>query len=364
MRSGMLPARVVHVHPTRTCNLACLHCYSTSSPAVRSALAVDRLLPALELLRDEGFEILSVSGGEPLVYRGLDALIAGAAAMGYRVHLVTNGLLLTERRLSALRRNLHFVAVSFDGAETLHNRVRGRHDTFRRADEALRVLARGGVPFGLAFGVSHESLADVPWAFAHARNVRAQLLHLRPLVAEGRARTLASEWYLTDEDRDRLVVTAALLDCGPASTPRIQVDLAPAGSLAAAHAQFPVLNNPPESLSLSDVVNPLVIDEQGRFLAFTYGIHQRYTVADLSHDWRSEITRYKEEQLPAIAELLRASLRAVPADTSQVDWFELLTVVSYAQGDNPTALGPPTMVQAASVPQREVTLTRSTPLVS
>ena len=43
MRSGFLPARVVHVHPTRACNLACVHCYSDSSPAVRDALDVARL---------------------------------------------------------------------------------------------------------------------------------------------------------------------------------------------------------------------------------------------------------------------------------------------------------------------------------
>ena len=32
MRSGFLPDRIIHLHPTRLCNLACLHCYSESDP--------------------------------------------------------------------------------------------------------------------------------------------------------------------------------------------------------------------------------------------------------------------------------------------------------------------------------------------
>jgi Fe-coproporphyrin III synthase len=37
-RSGFLPDRIVHLHPTRLCNLACLHCYSTSAPSFTEAL--------------------------------------------------------------------------------------------------------------------------------------------------------------------------------------------------------------------------------------------------------------------------------------------------------------------------------------
>ena len=37
-RSGFLPDRILHLHPTRLCNLACRHCYSESDPQQQAAL--------------------------------------------------------------------------------------------------------------------------------------------------------------------------------------------------------------------------------------------------------------------------------------------------------------------------------------
>ena len=158
----MLPARVVHVHPTRVCNLACAHCYSTSSPSAGPALDPEQLGDALAVLRNEGYEILSISGGEPLVYRDLGRLASIASDLGYGVHVVTNGLLLSKRRVAALREHVQLMAVSFDGTEATHNEVRGRPDAFRKANAGLTTLAEAGMPFGIAFGVSRKSLPDVP----------------------------------------------------------------------------------------------------------------------------------------------------------------------------------------------------------
>ena len=164
MRSGLLPVRVVHVHPTRTCNLACAHCYSESSPGVRGSLGADVLLDSLARLRREGYENVSISGGEPLVYRELDRLAAGARDQGYHIHMITNGILLSEQRLTALRPHVDLIGVSLDGTEETHNAVRGRADAFKNAMRALRVLSDAGMPFGIVFGVSARSLVDVPWA--------------------------------------------------------------------------------------------------------------------------------------------------------------------------------------------------------
>jgi organic radical activating enzyme len=333
MRSGVLPARVVHVHPTRACNLACVHCYSTSSPSVRSSLDPDVLIDTLAGLREEGFEVLSLSGGEPLVYRGLNILVRAASDLGYRVHIVTNGLLLTERRLASLHDHVHLVAVSFDGAEETHNRVRGRADAFAKANAALDVLASADVPFGLAFAVSRWSLPDVPWAFERARALGADLLHLRPLVPEGRAKELTESWMLTGADSTRLALLGHILNGGPGTTPRIQVDLIAVQELPAAMDQFELLRREPSVVTLSDAVNPLVIDEQGRLLAFTYGIHPQFVIANVKGDWRRDAARFKAEALGSIADLLEATFHGAVGESSQyVDFFANLTRVSHQVG--------------------------------
>ena len=59
-RAGFLPARVIHLHASRFCNLACRHCYSTSGPEVRDGLEPRAIINALSILRTEGYEVVSI----------------------------------------------------------------------------------------------------------------------------------------------------------------------------------------------------------------------------------------------------------------------------------------------------------------
>jgi molybdenum cofactor biosynthesis enzyme MoaA len=334
MRSGLLPVRVVHVHPTRTCNLACAHCYSESSPGVRGSLGADVLLDSLARLRREGYENVSISGGEPLVYRELDRLAAGARDQGYHVHLITNGILLNEQRLATLRPHVDLIGVSLDGSEDTHNAVRGRPDAFRNAMRALRVLSDAGMPFGIVFGVSAQSLRDVPWAFEQARDLGASLLHLRPLAPEGRAKTLADDWTLTQEDCARLIILTELLRGVGPDGPRVQVDLMAHDDLAVARTQFELLSSVPNVNTLSDAVNPLVIDDQGRWLPFVYGMDTRYAI---DHTVAAPDLRY--DRLQTVAELLRVAFDDADRDgAAYLDWFAHLSRVSRRQSQAPVSI--------------------------
>ncbi len=329
MRSGFLPARIVHVHPTRLCNLACAHCYSSSSPHFSTTLDLGLLLDVLGELRTEGYEVLSVSGGEPLVYRGLLGLLRGAATLGYRIHLVTNGLLLTRDRLATMRDCLDQVAVSFDGAGDTHNRVRGRPDAFEKANAALEVLALSDVPFALAFGVSTHSLPDIPWAYERAREVGASLLHLRPLVSTGRAQDLSNDWFLSAEDCARLFVLGGLLDYGTTIVPRVQVDLVGVHQLEDAIKQFPSLTPGAAIDVLSDHVNPIVIDDAGRMLPFTYGINRAFLIGELTTGFKDTLACYKHHGGPRLATLIeRAFADAKHQGFEYLDWFAHVTRVS------------------------------------
>ena len=41
------PLAIFHVHPSLRCNLACAHCYSSSSPAAHDALPVEAIVTAI-----------------------------------------------------------------------------------------------------------------------------------------------------------------------------------------------------------------------------------------------------------------------------------------------------------------------------
>src|SRR5438552_2714711 len=149
MPSGFLPDRILHLHPTRRCNLACLHCYSASGPKEKAALDLDPLLLALRLLKAEGYNLISISGGEPLVYAPLLPLVDQAHVNGFRVTMITNGLF-TSNRMDEVASRVDGIAISFDGLAATHNRSRGRADAFERSSAALAQLADSGRPVAAA----------------------------------------------------------------------------------------------------------------------------------------------------------------------------------------------------------------------
>src|SRR5438045_3483845 len=120
-RSGFMPTRVIHLHASRFCNLACKHCYSASGPDVRGALAPKSVLSTLSVLKKEGYGTLSLSGGEPLLYSGIEEVIVGAADLGFRINLITNGAPVGGRLLDLMAERVGLVAISMDGAPERHN---------------------------------------------------------------------------------------------------------------------------------------------------------------------------------------------------------------------------------------------------
>ena len=87
---------IFQVHPLQRCNLACLHCYSDSSPSATAALEWPALECAVRAAASWGYRVLSVSGGEPLLYPRLEQLLDLGHRLGMATSVVTNGLLVKE----------------------------------------------------------------------------------------------------------------------------------------------------------------------------------------------------------------------------------------------------------------------------
>jgi radical SAM protein with 4Fe4S-binding SPASM domain len=126
---------VVAWNLTRRCNLECAHCYISAGP---NETATDELTTA-ECLRIAG-EILEVnpapmfilSGGEPLLREDLPVIASYASERGATVVVGTNGTLLTDERIAALRdAGVTGVAVSIDSLQPR------RHNNFRHGDGAF-----------------------------------------------------------------------------------------------------------------------------------------------------------------------------------------------------------------------------------
>jgi MoaA/NifB/PqqE/SkfB family radical SAM enzyme len=160
------------------CNLACDYC--TITPAMRArALPRERVLAELRQGRSDGYDALSLTGGEPTIRGDLLGLLKAARVLGYGdVKLQSNGLLLAPpgnlARLAAA--GVTRVHVS------IHTHRPERYDALVRREGSYGLMCQG-LDAAVASGLSvvaevilkEDTYRDLPAALAwlHARGVKA-----------------------------------------------------------------------------------------------------------------------------------------------------------------------------------------------
>jgi len=123
---------VLMLEPSHACNLSCTGCgrILEYADSLRQRLSIDQCLAAVHQC---GAPIVSICGGEPLIYPGVEELIERIRASRRHVYLCTNGLLLKEKVAGLRPGSRLFVNVHLDGMEATHDRLAERRGVFAAA---------------------------------------------------------------------------------------------------------------------------------------------------------------------------------------------------------------------------------------
>lgn len=104
---------LAQIVPMRRCNLACGYCneYDKSSTPVPRA----SVLAWLDKLAELRTEVVTISGGEPMLHPQLEAIIRGIRERGMIAGLITNGYFLQPARIAGLNAaGLQYLQISID----------------------------------------------------------------------------------------------------------------------------------------------------------------------------------------------------------------------------------------------------------
>ncbi len=134
---------VLMLEPLHACNLTCTGCgrireYETT---ITERLPVERCLAAVD---ECGAPIVSVCGGEPLMYQPIGKLVEGALRRKKHIYLCTNGMFV-KARLDEFRPNRRFFFnVHLDGLRATHDVAVEREGVFDAAIEGIQAAKEAG----------------------------------------------------------------------------------------------------------------------------------------------------------------------------------------------------------------------------
>lgn len=192
---------VLMLEPLHTCNLSCTGCgrIREYSQSLKDKMSVEECLASVD---ESGAPIVSICGGEPLIYPEIGRLVRATLRRRKHIYLCTNGLLL-QRRLTEFRPTSRLCFnVHLDGLEQTHDRVVERVGVFRTAVEGIKAAKRAGFLVCTNTTVYKETdLAEIDGLFAFLTRLGVDGFMLSPAYGYAAVQeadpTGAAEIFLT-----------------------------------------------------------------------------------------------------------------------------------------------------------------------
>ena len=143
MRRNEKFALVLQLEPLYQCNLECAGCgkIQHTNEILSRRLTVQQCIDAVE---ECGAPMVSIAGGEPLVHREIEQIVAALVERKRFVYLCTNAILM-QRKLDMFKPSPYFSwSVHIDGLRERHDESVCRDGVFDKAIEAIQEAKRRG----------------------------------------------------------------------------------------------------------------------------------------------------------------------------------------------------------------------------
>lgn len=134
---------VMMLEPLHACNLTCTGCgrIREYKSTINDMLTVEQCLAALE---ECGAPIVSICGGEPMIYPQIGRLVSEILARKKHIYLCTNGMFIRKHLADFKPTSRFFFNVHLDGMEKTHDLCVERDGVFREAVEGIKAAKAAG----------------------------------------------------------------------------------------------------------------------------------------------------------------------------------------------------------------------------
>lgn len=285
-----------------------------------------------------GYQVVSVSGGEPLMYGGLDKVLAHARSLSLRTTVTTNGFFTGQGRLDRLRKLVDVLAISLDGPPQIHNEIRGSAHAFERLEAGLENVRKAGIQFGFIHTLTQRNWEHLLWVAKFAARNGARLLQIHPLELTGRAGSQMAGDASEDDVLAKVYVLAFALASRYGDTMKVQLDLLYRDHLreepGLVYAEEP--EGKRDQTTPAQVLGLLVLEPDGTVVPVSYGFSRRYKLCNVKEQRLVDAwPYYLANGYPEFRALCRRVWDKLCAPDAPLlsNWHEVIASRSYATGE-------------------------------
>jgi hopanoid biosynthesis associated radical SAM protein HpnH len=195
---------VLMLEPLHACNLTCTGCgrIREYQSTIKDRLSVEECLAAVD---EAGAPVVSICGGEPLIYPDVGRLVRGILRRRKHIYLCTNGMFIKKRLHEFRPTSRFFFNVHLDGLEETHDLAVERRGVFKAAVEGIVAAKRNGFLVCTNTTIYKETdLAEIDRLFAYLTKLGVDGFMLSPAYGYTAVKETnphgAAEIFMTRDD--------------------------------------------------------------------------------------------------------------------------------------------------------------------
>jgi len=156
----------LHFETTYLCTCKCVFCkrWLEGPKRVKEELTFDQIISMIDQAYELGVRLVTLSGGEPLLKKGILDAMMYAKKKGMMTNITDNGTLINEKNVDEILSAFDIINISLDSLDPKkHDKIRGVKGTFKKAMNSIRLLKKRskGTVINVQSVLNSENLDDL-----------------------------------------------------------------------------------------------------------------------------------------------------------------------------------------------------------
>lgn len=190
------------IEVTYNCPLGCVHCSSNAGADNTHSISKQKCLDIIQQAAELGVKEIAFSGGEPLIWDGLDEAVALCSHLGIEAKIYTSGncddIMGTLANLSAngLKKAIFSI---YSPKEAEHVRVTRKLNSFQNTKLAIQACHKYGIMPEIHFVALASNYRQLPELVEFAKKLDIGTISILRFVPQGRGVAIERKDTLTKE---------------------------------------------------------------------------------------------------------------------------------------------------------------------